>query len=112
MKRIEAIIHAFKLEDVKEALLRVHVQGMTVSEVREFGQKQDHKEIYRGRAYVVDFVPKVKIEILVPDEAALETVETIMESARAGKLDDGRILVTRLDEIIRIRTGEKGAEAI
>ncbi len=112
MKRIEAIIHAFKLEDVKETLMRAGIQGMTVSEVREFGQKQNHKEIYRGRHYAVDFIPKVRIEIVVPDENALQTVQTITESARTGKLDDGKILVATLDEVIRIRTGERGAEAI
>ena len=112
MKMIEAIVKPFKLEEVKEALMNVGVHGMTIEEVRGFGRQKGHTELYRGAEYSVDFLPKVKIEVLVPDDAALRVVEAITESARTGKIGDGKIYVTDIEEVIRIRTGEKGPDAI
>ncbi|RMF70293.1 MAG: P-II family nitrogen regulator [Alphaproteobacteria bacterium] len=112
MKKIEAIIKPFKLEEVKEALSEVGVQGLTVLEAKGFGRQKGHTELYRGAEYVVDFVPKVKIEVVVPDaklDAAIEAIET---AARTGRIGDGKIFVSTIDEAIRIRTGERGEEAV
>ena len=112
MKMVEAIIKPFKLDEVKEALTKAGVQGMTVSEVKGFGRQKGHTELYRGAEYSVDFLPKVKIQVLVPDDKAQKVVEAIAETARTGKIGDGKIFVTSVEEVIRIRTGEKGADAI
>src|SRR6201984_366436 len=112
MKQIEAIIKPFQLEEVKEALTKLGIEGMTASEVKGFGRQKGHTELYRGAEYTVDFLPKVKIQILVPDDIAARVVEVITESARTGKLGDGKIFVTDVEEVIRIRTGEKGPDAI
>lgn len=112
MQKIEAIIRHHKLEEVKESLTKIGIQGMTVSEVRGFGRQKGHKETYRGAEYTVDFLPKVKIEIAVSDDLVSKVVETISSSARTGKVGDGKIFVTPLTEVIRIRTGEAGSEAI
>ncbi len=112
MKKIEAIVRHFKLEEVKDALSAVGVQGMTVSEVRGFGRQKGHKEQYRGAEYTVDFLPKVKMELVVKDEQAKEVIDTIMRTARTGQIGDGKIFVSNLDEMIRIRTGETGNDAL
>ena len=112
MKKIEAIIKPFKLDEVKEALTREGIQGMTVSEVKGFGRQKGHTELYRGAEYVVDFIPKVKLEIAVADELVAKVVETIEATAKTGRIGDGKIFILSLDEAVRIRTGEKGAEAI
>ena len=112
MKKIEAIIKPFKTEAVKDALAAVGIEGMTVSEVRGFGRQKGHSEIYRGSEYTVDFLPKVKFEIVVPDEIAQRVVEAIMQSAKTGKIGDGKVFVAEVEEAIRIRTDEQGAEAI
>jgi len=112
MKKIEAIIKPFKLDDVKEALTKEGVQGMTISEVKGFGRQKGHTELYRGAEYVVDFMPKVKIEILVTDEQASTVADTILAAARTGRIGDGKIFITSVDEAIRIRTGERGRDAI
>lgn len=112
MKMVEAIIKPFKLDGVKEAFTKAGIQGMTVSEVKGFGRQRGHTELYRGAEYSADFLPKVKIQVLVPDERAGRVVEIITESARTGKIGDGKILVTPVEEVIRIRTGEKGPDAI
>lgn len=112
MKKIEAVIRHFKLEEVKDALMEVGVQGMTVTEVRGFGRQKGQKEQYRGAEYSVDFLPKVKMEVVVPEDQVKVVVETVVRSARTGQIGDGKIFVTDLDETVRIRTGECGAEAI
>ncbi len=112
MKKIEAIIKPFKLEDVKEALVDIGVTGMTVSEVKGYGRQQGHSELYRGAEYVVDFLPKVKMEMIVSEDMVEQTIETITESARTGKIGDGKIFVSDIEKIIRIRTGETDTEAI
>jgi nitrogen regulatory protein P-II 1 len=112
MKKIEAIIRHFKLEDVKNALADQGVAGMTVTEVRGFGRQKGHTETYRGTEYAVDFVPKVKLEIVVNDDKAKSAVDTIIRSAQTGQIGDGKIFVSELRETIRIRTGETGAEAL
>jgi nitrogen regulatory protein P-II 1 len=112
VKRIEAIIKPFKLEDVKDALSQVGVRGMTVDEVKGFGRQRGHKEIYRGAEYEVDFVPKVRIEVVVDDEMAPLVIDTIAKTARTGKIGDGKIFVSPVEEVIRIRTGERGADAL
>src|SRR5688500_11588184 len=112
MKKIEAIIKPFKLDEVKEALNEIGVQGMTVIEVKGFGRTGGKKEVYRGSAYVVDFVPKVKIDIIVQDDLVHQVLSTISEAAKTGRIGDGKIFVTPVDEVIRIRTGEKGEDAI
>jgi len=112
MKKVEAIIRHYKLDDVKRALSEVGVQGMTVTEVKGFGRQKGHKEIYRGAEYVVDFVPKVKVEIAVPEELVDDVIETIQAAARTGQVGDGKIFVTGLEEVVRIRTGERGAVAL
>src|SRR5262249_36247540 len=112
MKKIEAIIKPFKLDDVKEALTKEGIQGMTISEVKGFGRQKGHTELYRGAEYVVDFMPKVKVEILVTDEQAAAVADTILTAARTGRIGDGKIFITSVDEVIRIRTGERGRDAI
>ena len=112
MKMVEAIVKPFKLDEVKEALTKAGIQGMTVEEVKGFGRQKGHTELYRGAEYSVDFLPKVKIQVLVSDDKAAKVVEVITETARTGKIGDGKIFVTNIDEVIRIRTGEKGADAI
>jgi nitrogen regulatory protein P-II 1 len=112
VKKVEAIIKPFKLDEVKEALGEIGVQGMTVSEVKGFGRSGGKREIYRGAEYVVDFVPKVKLEILVRDEQVAEIVDTIERAAHTGKIGDGKIFVTAVEEVVRIRTGERGPNAI
>lgn len=112
MKKLEAIIRHYKLEDVKTALTTLGVQGMTVSEVRGFGRQRGHKETYRGAEYTVDFMPKVKMEVVVGENEVEAAVNAICESARTGQVGDGKIFVSSLDQIVRIRTGESGSEAI
>jgi nitrogen regulatory protein PII len=112
MKKIEAIIKPFKLDDVKEALNEIGIQGMTISEVKGYGRQKGHKEIYRGAEYVVDFIPKIKIEIVVEDEWAEKAIERIKASACTGKLGDGKIFVIPVEQAIRVRTGETGKDAI
>lgn len=112
MKKIEAIIKPFKLDDVKEALSSIGVQGMTVTEVKGFGRQKGHKEIYRGAEYLVDFLPKIKIEAVVVSEMADQVIEKIVASARTGTIGDGKIFVTPVETVIRIRTSEKGTDAI
>jgi nitrogen regulatory protein P-II 1 len=112
LKKIEAVIRHFKLEDVKTALTQLGVQGMTVTEVRGFGRQKGHKEQYRGAEYIVDFVPKVKLEIAVADDLAKSVLETIVRTAGTGRIGDGKIFVTDLAEVIRIRTGESGDAAL
>lgn len=112
MKKLEAIIRHFKLEDVKNGLSEAGIQGMTVSEVRGFGRQKGHKETYRGAEYTVDFLPKVKIEAVVADDLVDKVVEIITNSARTGQIGDGKIFITQLADIVRIRTGETGADAI
>jgi nitrogen regulatory protein P-II 1 len=112
MKKIEAIIQPFKLEPVKEALHNISVQGMTVTEVKGFGRQKGIREVYRGMEYQVDFLPKVKIEVIASDEKAPQIVETIMSAARTGRIGDGKIFVYPIAEVVRIRTGETGNEAV
>lgn len=112
MKKIEAIIKPFKLEEVKDALAEVGVQGMTVSEVKGFGRQKGHTEIYRGSEYTVDFLPKVKLEIIVSNGDASTVAEAIVKSANTGKIGDGKVFISPIDEAIRIRTGETGEEAV
>jgi nitrogen regulatory protein P-II 1 len=112
MKKIEAVIRHYKLEDVKNALTQAGIQGMTVCEVRGFGRQRGHKEQYRGAEYTVDFLPKVKLELVVADTDAAKALQTITNVARTGQIGDGKIFVTPLAEVIRIRTGETGPEAI
>jgi len=108
MKKVEAIIKPFKLDEVKSALSAVGVQGMTVTEVRGFGRQKGHIEVYRGAEYVVELVPKIKIELVVPDQVVPRVVETIAKAAKTGKIGDGKIFVSSAEEVIRIRTGERG----
>src|SRR5690242_21073080 len=112
MKKVEAIVRHFKLEEIKNALAGMDVHGMTVSEVRGFGRQRGHKETYRGAEYTVDFLPKVKLEIVVADSDVAGVIQTITETARTGQIGDGKIFVTNLTDVIRIRTGETGAEAV
>jgi nitrogen regulatory protein P-II 1 len=112
MKKVEAIVKPFKLDEVKEALAEIGVHGMTVTEVKGFGRTGGKKEVYRGSAYVVDFVPKVKIEIIVHEDNVRQVVSTITEAAKTGRIGDGKIFVSPVDEVIRIRTGESGEDAI
>ncbi len=112
MKKIEAIIKPFKLEDVKDELNRIGVKGITVVEVKGFGRQKGHTELYRGAEYVVDFLPKIKLEIVVDEGLVEQVVEVIEETARTGKIGDGKIFVTPVEEVIRIRTGERGPGAI
>ncbi len=112
MKKIEAIIKPFKLDDVKEALNEIGIQGMTIVEVKGYGRQKGHKEIYRGAEYVVDFIPKIKIEVVVAADIVDKVVEAIQTSANTGKIGDGKIFVLPVKEAIRVRTGEKGTDAI
>lgn len=112
MKKIEAIVRHYKLEEIKNALTAAGVQGMTVSEVRGFGRQRGHKEQYRGAEYTVDFLPKVKMELVVSDDLLKTAIDTIIKNARTGQVGDGKIFVTPLEQVIRIRTGEAGSEAI
>ena len=112
MKLITAVIKPFKLDDVREALAEIGIQGMTVTEVKGFGRQKGHTELYRGAEYVVDFLPKVKLEIAVPSEMEENVVEVVIKSASTGKIGDGKIFISSLEEVIRIRTGETGADAI
>ena len=112
MKKIEAIIKPFKLDDVKEALQEVGIQGITVTEAKGFGRQKGHTELYRGAEYVVDFLPKLKLEIAVADDQVEATIDAIINSANTGKIGDGKIFVSALEQVIRIRTGETGEEAI
>jgi len=112
MKLVTAVIKPFKLDDVREALSEIGVQGITVTEVKGFGRQKGHTELYRGAEYVVDFLPKVKIEAAIDDELVDQVIETISKSANTGKIGDGKIFVTALEQIIRIRTGETGSDAI
>lgn len=112
MKKIEAIIKPFKLEEVKEALTESGVHGMTVSEVKGFGRQKGHTEIYRGSEYTVDFLPKVKLEIVVEDDDVAKTVDTIVKAASTNKIGDGKVFVSPIEEAVRIRTGERGDDAI
>ena len=112
MKLVEAIIKPFKLDEVKEALNEIGIEGITVSEVKGFGRQKGHTELYRGAEYVVDFIPKVKLEIAIPDELVAKVVETIENTAKTGRIGDGKIFVLPLDGALRIRTGEKDNEAI
>ena len=112
MKKIEAIIKPFKLDEVKEALHEVGVQGLTVIEAKGFGRQKGHTELYRGAEYVVDFLPKVKIEVIIEDDRCERATEAIVQAAHTGRIGDGKIFVSSIDEVIRIRTGEKGADAI
>ena len=112
MKKIEAIIKPFKLDEVKSALSKIGVQGLTVSEVRGFGRQKGHKEQYRGAEYTIDFVPKVKVEVVVGDAAVAGVIDAITRAARTGEIGDGKIFVSTLEEVIRIRTGERGESAV
>jgi len=112
MKLITAIIKPFKLDDVREALSEIGVQGITVTEVKGFGRQKGHTELYRGAEYVVDFLPKVKIEVATTDDLVDQAIEAITKAANTGKIGDGKIFVTSLEQIIRIRTGESGADAV
>ncbi len=112
MKKIEAIIKPFKLDEVRDALSREGVQGMTISEVKGFGRQKGHTELYRGAEYVVDFLPKIKIEVLIPDDKVVRVLETIIETARTGRIGDGKISVLPVEEVVRIRTGERGEDAM
>jgi len=112
MKKVEAIIKPFKLDEVKDALSEVGVQGMTVTEVKGFGRTGGKKEVYRGSAYVVDFVPKVKVEIVVEDDQVHDVLDAIEKAAKTGRIGDGKIFVSPIDEAVRIRTGERGKDAI
>jgi nitrogen regulatory protein P-II 1 len=112
MKKIEAIIKPFKLEDVKEAVLKLGVSGMTITEVKGFGRQKGHKEIYRGAEYVVDFLPKIKIEVAVPTDLAPRVIETIKENAHTGEIGDGKIFILPLEKAIRIRTGEEDEDVL
>ena len=112
MKMVEAIVKPFKLDEVKEALTKAGIQGMTVEEVKGFGRQKGHTELYRGAEYSVDFLPKVKIQIIVNDDQAAEVVRVITDAAKTGKIGDGKIFVSNVEEVIRIRTGEKGPDAI
>ena len=112
MKKIEAIIKPFKLDEVREALSEVGVTGLTVTEVKGFGRQKGHTELYRGAEYVVDFLPKIKIEVVVADGSVEQAIEAIIKAARTGKIGDGKIFVAPLEQVIRIRTGETGQEAL
>jgi len=112
VKKVEAIIKPFKLDEVKVALSEIGVTGLTVAEVKGFGRQKGHTELYRGAEYVVDFLPKVKVEVVVPDQLTARVVEVIERVSKTGRIGDGKIFVTSIDEVVRIRTGERGEEAI
>ena len=112
MKKIEAIIKPFKLDEVREALSEIGINGMTVTDVKGFGRQQGHTELYRGAEYVVDFLPKVKVEVVVSDSLAEQVLDAILKSAKTGKIGDGKIFVTEVGQVVRIRTGESGEDAV
>jgi nitrogen regulatory protein P-II 1 len=112
MKKVEAVIKPFKLDEVKDALQEIGVQGMTVTEARGYGRQKGHTELYRGAEYVIDFLPKVKIEVVIPDDQLDRVLEAIANTARSGRIGDGKIFVTDVEDVIRIRTGERGPHAI
>jgi nitrogen regulatory protein P-II 1 len=112
MKKIEAIIKPFKLDDVKEKLTELGIAGLTVTEVKGYGRQKGHTELYRGAEYVIDFIPKIKIEVVVVDELVDDVIQTILDSAKTGRIGDGKIFVIPVEEVIRIRTGEKGSNAL
>jgi len=112
MKKVEAIIKPFKLEEVKDALGEIGVEGMTVTEVKGFGRQKGHTEIYRGSEYTIDFLPKIKIELVVPDHRCEPAVEAIVKSAKTGKIGDGKVFVSAIEEAVRIRTNERGERAV
>jgi|TARA_R110002072_G_scaffold35754_11_gene105487 nitrogen regulatory protein P-II 1 len=112
MKKVEAIIKPFKLDEVKEALHEVGIKGITVTEAKGFGRQKGHTELYRGAEYVVDFLPKVKVEVVLEDNLVEQAVEAIQQTARTGRIGDGKIFVSTVDEVIRIRTGETGSDAV
>lgn len=112
MKKIEAIIKPFKLDEVKEALHEVGIQGITITEAKGFGRQKGHTELYRGAEYVVDFLPKVKIEVIIPDDLVDPSIEAILGAAATGRIGDGKIFISPIEDVIRIRTGERGADAI
>ena len=112
MKKVEAIIKPFKLEEVKDALGEIGIEGMTITEVKGFGRQKGHTEIYRGSEYTVDFLPKIKIELVLPDSRLDAAVAAIVKSARTGKIGDGKVFVSKIDDAVRIRTDEKGDEAV
>ncbi|UTH73798.1 P-II family nitrogen regulator [Chromobacterium sp. IIBBL 290-4] len=112
MKKVEAVIKPFKLDEVREALSEIGVNGLTVSEVKGFGRQKGHTELYRGAEYVVDFLPKVKIEVVLPDDLVERAIDTIVAAARTGKIGDGKIFVTPVEQVVRIRTGETNEQAI
>ena len=112
MKKVEAIIKPFKLDDVKEALNEIGIKGMTISEVKGYGRQKGHKEVYRGAEYIVDFIPKIKLEIIVDASLVSQVVDTIKKSAHTGKIGDGKIFILPVEDVIRVRTGERGREAI
>ena len=112
MKRIEAIIKPFKLEDVKDALSKAEITGMTVSDVKGYGRQQGHSELYRGAEYIVDFIPKIKLDIIVSNENVEKTIDIIIQNAKTGKIGDGKIFVSSIEKIVRIRTGEEDENAI
>lgn len=112
MKLITAIIKPFKLDNVREALSEIGISGITVTEVKGFGRQKGHTELYRGAEYIVDFLPKVKLEVVIAESGLQQAIDTIIDTARSGKIGDGKIMVTDLEQVIRIRTGEKGVEAI
>ncbi len=112
MKKVEAIIKPFKLDEVKEALQEVGVQGITISEVKGFGRQKGHTELYRGAEYVVDFLPKIKLEVVITDDKAPEVVSAIQKAAKTGRIGDGKIFISSIEEVVRIRTGETGPDAL
>ncbi|MEN6475794.1 MAG: P-II family nitrogen regulator [Syntrophaceae bacterium] len=112
MKKIEAVIKPFKLDEVKEALNKLGIKGMTITEVKGYGRQKGHKEIYRGAEYMVDLIPKIKIEIVLEDSLVEQAVQTIMQAARTDKIGDGKIFILNVEDVIRVRTGERGGEAI
>src|SRR3990167_2954132 len=112
MKKIEAIIKPFKLDEVKDALSQIGIKGNTVTEVKGFGRQKGHTELYRGAEYVVDFLPKIKLEVVVTDDMAEKVIQTIVNTARTGRIGDGKIFVSNVDDVVRIRTGERGEDAI
>ncbi len=112
MRKVEAIIKPFKLEEVKDALANVGIKGLTVTEVKGFGRQKGHKELYRGAEYEIEFLPKIKLEVVVPESELEVVIEAIVSSARTGRLGDGKIFVTPMEEVMRIRTGERGEDAI
>lgn len=112
MKKVEAIIKPFKLDEVKETLNEIGIQGITIAEVKGFGRQKGHTELYRGAEYVVDFIPKIKIEIIVSDDVVTKVIDTIEQAAKTGRIGDGKIFVTPVEEVVRIRTGERGEDAL